>query len=104
MLTQVLNIVFGSKNDREINQLRPTVTRINELESSVAPLTTAALAEKAVEFHKRIESGESLDDLLPEAFAVCREASRRGLIMRRLEALRPGRCRRSRKTCLRKEC
>src|ERR687894_2993852 len=85
MLAQALNLIFGSKNDREINQLRPTVARINELEPSGAPPSTPALSEKTAEFQKRIQSGETLDDLLPEAFPVCREASKRILSMRHFD-------------------
>ena len=85
MLAQALNLIFGSKNDREINQLRPTVARINEFEASVASLTTAAFAERTAEFQKRVQDGETLDDLLPEAFAVCREASKRVLSMRHFD-------------------
>ena len=85
MLTQVLNIIFGSKNDREIKALRPIVERINGLESSLTPLSDQALAEKTQEFKKRLEDGETLDDILPEAFAVCREMSRRRLNMRHFD-------------------
>ena len=85
MLTQVLNIIFGSKNDREIKTLRPIVERINGLESSLTPLSDQALADKTQEFKKRLEDGETLDDILPEAFAVCREMSRRRLNMRHFD-------------------
>ena len=85
MLTQVLNIVFGSKNDREIKALGPIVERINGLESSLTPLSDQALADKTQEFKKRLEAGETLDDILPEAFAVCREMSRRRLNMRHFD-------------------
>jgi len=85
MLTQVLNIIFGSKNDREIKALRPIVERINGLESSLTPLSDQALAEKTQEFKKRLEAGETLEDILPEAFAVCREMSRRRLNMRHFD-------------------
>ncbi len=85
MLTQVLNIIFGSKNDREIKALRPIVDRINGLESSLTPLSDHALADKTQEFKKRLEAGETLDDILPEAFAVCREMSRRRLNMRHFD-------------------
>ena len=85
MLTQVLNIIFGSKNDREIKALRPIVERINGLESSFTPLSDQALAEKTQEFKKRLEDGETLEDILPEAFAVCREMSRRRLNMRHFD-------------------
>ena len=85
MLTQVLNIIFGSKNDREIKALRPIVERINGLESSLTPLSDQVLAEKTQEFKKRLGDGETLDDILPEAFAVCREMSRRRLNMRHFD-------------------
>ena len=85
MLTQVLNIVFGSKNDREIKALRPIVERINGLESGLTPLSDQALADKTQDFKKRLEAGETLDDILPEAFAVCREMSRRRLNMRHFD-------------------
>jgi len=85
MLTQVLNLVFGSKNDREIKALMPAVQRINGLESSLAPLSNEALADKTQEFKKRLAAGETLEDILPEAFAVCREMSRRILNMRHFD-------------------
>jgi preprotein translocase subunit SecA len=85
MLTQVLNIIFGSKNDREIKTLRPIVERINGLESGLTPLPDHALAEKTQEFKKRLQDGDTLDDILPEAFAVCREMSRRRLNMRHFD-------------------
>ncbi|HXF91597.1 MAG TPA: preprotein translocase subunit SecA [Nitrospiraceae bacterium] len=85
MFTKILNLIFGSKNDREIKALRPIVDRINQLEPSLTPLSDHALADKTQEFRKRLEAGETLDDLLPEAFAVCREASRRRLNMRHFD-------------------
>ncbi|MDQ6732958.1 MAG: preprotein translocase subunit SecA [Nitrospirota bacterium] len=85
MVAGLLNLIFGSKNDREINELRPIVAAINALEPSVSPLSDAAVADKSVEFRKRHENGESLDDLLPEAFAVCREMSKRVLFMRHFD-------------------
>ncbi len=85
MVTQLLNQIFGSKNDREIKALRPIVERINSLESGLTPLSDHALADKTQEFKKRLEAGETLDDILPEAFAVCREMSRRKLNMRHFD-------------------
>jgi len=79
MFGNALTKVFGSKNDREIKALRKVVARINDLESSIEPLSDNELQEKTVEFRGRIDKGESLDDLLPEAFAVCREAAKRVL-------------------------
>ena len=85
MLTQILNFIFGSKNDREIKGLMPIVHRINGLESDLIPLSDHALADKTQTFRKRVAAGETLDDILPEAFAVCREMSRRKLNMRHFD-------------------
>ena len=85
MLTQLLNLVFGSKNDREIKALMPIVARINSLEPGLIPLSDQALADKTQEFKKRLDAGETLDDILPDAFAVCREMSRRKLNMRHFD-------------------
>jgi preprotein translocase subunit SecA len=85
MVTQLLNLIFGSKNDREIKALMPIVSRINELESGLTSLSDEALTDKTAEFKKRLSSGEPLDDILPEAFAVCREMSRRKLNMRHFD-------------------
>jgi preprotein translocase subunit SecA len=85
MLTQLLNFIFGSKNDREIKALMPIVQRINALEPELTPLSDHALADKTQAFKKRLAAGETLDDILPEAFAVCREMSRRRLNMRHFD-------------------
>ncbi len=85
MVTQVLNLIFGSKNDREIKTLRPIVEQINSLESGLTPLSDQALADKTQDFRKRLDAGQTLDDILPEAFAVCREMSRRKLNMRHFD-------------------
>jgi preprotein translocase subunit SecA len=85
MLTHILNLIFGSKNDREIKALRPIVDCINGQESSLTPLSDHALADKTQEFKKRLEAGETLEEILPEAFAVCREMSRRRLNMRHFD-------------------
>jgi preprotein translocase subunit SecA len=85
MLTQILNLIFGSKNDREIKALMPIVQRINGLEPELTPLSDQALADKTQTFKKRLAGEESLEDVLPEAFAVCREMSRRKLNMRHFD-------------------
>ena len=85
MLTQLLNFIFGSKNDREIKALMPLVQRINALEPELTPLSDHALADKTQTFKKRLGAGETLDDILPEAFAACREMSRRKLNMRHFD-------------------
>jgi preprotein translocase subunit SecA len=85
MVTQILNQIFGSKNDREIKSILPIVEKINSLEASLTPLSDQALADKTQEFKKRLGAGETLDDILPEAYAVCREMSRRKLNMRHFD-------------------
>ncbi|MCD9027045.1 preprotein translocase subunit SecA [Luteimonas sp. BDR2-5] len=82
MLNRLLTSVFGSRNDRFIKQLQKVVEKINALEPQMEALSDAELQAKTPEFKSRIAGGETLDKLLPEAFAVCREASRRVLGMR----------------------
>jgi len=79
MIGKILTKVFGSSNDRLLKQINPLVDRINGLEEKIQPLDDGALAAKTVEFKERIAKGEPLDDLLPESFAVIREAARRVL-------------------------
>ncbi len=79
MIGKILTKVFGSSNDRYLKQLNPLVRRVNELEKDIEILDDAALAAKTVSFKERIAQGEPLDDLLPEAFAVVREAAKRVL-------------------------
>ncbi len=74
--------VFGSPNDRKIKATRPLIAQINELEPEFEKLTDEGIKEKTQELRKRALDGESLDDLLPEAFANCREAARRALGLR----------------------
>ncbi len=85
MFVRLLNILFGSKNERELKRLKPQVDRANVFEASLQPLDDQGLAEKTETFKKRLEAGETLDDLLPEAFAVCREMSKRKLGMRHFD-------------------
>jgi preprotein translocase subunit SecA len=82
MLNSLLTRVFGSRNDRLLRQLERSVTKINALESEMEKLSDAQLQAKTPEFKQRLKDGEALDKVLPEAFAVCREASRRVLGMR----------------------
>jgi preprotein translocase subunit SecA len=79
MLGRLLTKVFGSKNDRMIKQYRRMVKVINELEATMEPLSDTELAGKTVEFRERLAQGATLDELLPEAFAVVREAAKRVL-------------------------
>ena len=85
MLTSVLKKIFGSRNDRLIKQYMQTVRRINGLEPQMAALGDAELRAKTDEFKQRYQNGETLDDLLPEAFAVVREAGKRVLEMRHFD-------------------
>jgi preprotein translocase subunit SecA len=85
MLTKILQKVVGTKNERELKRLKPIVERINALEPSMQKLSDAELQRKTVEFKERLEKGESLDSLLPEAFAVVRETARRVLGMRHFD-------------------
>jgi preprotein translocase subunit SecA len=82
MLGQLLAKVIGTQNDRELKRLAPIVSRVNELESSIQPLPDSLLRDKTAEFRQRVAGGETLDDLIPEVFAVVREAGRRALNMR----------------------
>ncbi len=77
--------IFGSKNDREIKKLWAFVEKINDLEESISALDDKGLKAKTVEFRGRLNDGESLDDLMPEAFAVVRETSLRTLHMRHFD-------------------
>ena len=85
MISGLLKKIFGSRNDRLIKQYSLTVKRINALEPQMAALDDTQLKAKTDEFRKRHADGESLDDLLPEAFAVVREASKRVLGMRHFD-------------------
>lgn len=85
MLTKILQKVVGTKNERELKRLKPIVERINALEPSMQKLSDAELQRKTVEFKERLEKGESLDSLLPEAFAVVRETAKRVLGMRHFD-------------------
>src|ERR1700744_4723411 len=85
MTTGFLQKIFGSRNQRLVKQYQKTVTAINALEPQIEKLTDDEPRAKTGEFRQRIASGESLDKLLPEAFAVCREASKRVLKMRHFD-------------------
>ena len=85
MISRLLKSVFGSRNDRLLKQYRQIVARINSLESEVTALSDEALQAKTPQFRQRLQQGESLNDLLPEAFAVVREGSRRVLQMRHFD-------------------
>jgi preprotein translocase subunit SecA len=79
MILKVLGAVFGSKQDRDMRKLRPIVEEVNSFKESVHSLTDEQLKAKTTEFKDRLSKGETLDTILPEAFAVCREATHRVL-------------------------
>src|SRR5688572_14904433 len=85
MATNFLTQIFGSRNDRLLKQYRKTAVRINDLEAQFEKLSEEALRAKTTEFKERIAKGETLDDLLPEAFATVREASKRVMKMRHFD-------------------
>ncbi len=85
MISGLLKKIFGSRNDRLIKQYSQTVTRINALEPALQGLSDEALRARTDEFKSRYAAGEALDDLLPEAFAVVREAGKRALGMRHFD-------------------
>ena len=85
MATTFLTKLFGSRNDRLLKQYRKTATRINALEPELEQLSDEALRGKTQEFRDRLEKGETLDQLLPEAFAVVREGSKRVMKMRHFD-------------------
>ncbi|MFA0812078.1 preprotein translocase subunit SecA [Microbulbifer epialgicus] len=85
MIGKLIKSVFGSKNDRELKRMRRVVEKVNALEEDFQKLDDAGLRAKTDEFKKRIADGETLDQLLPEAFAAVREAGRRALGMRHFD-------------------
>lgn len=85
MLEKILNTVFGTKPERDRKKLQPFADRINQLEPEMAKLSQDQLLAKTWEFKNRIEKGENLDSIMPEAFALVREASVRTLGMRHFD-------------------
>ncbi len=85
MFTKLATKMFGSKNAREVKRMRKVIERINGLEESLMALTDEQLQARTTEFRARLEKGETLDQLLPEAFATVREASRRVMGMRHFD-------------------
>ncbi|MFH0787544.1 MAG: preprotein translocase subunit SecA, partial [Pseudomonadota bacterium] len=85
MLFNALQKIFGSKNERELNRLQPLIRAINELEPEVAQLSDSQLQAKTAEFRERLAGGETLADLLTQAFAVVREVARRTLGQRHFD-------------------
>src|SRR3977135_1794598 len=85
MLDTLLAKVVGTQNDRELKRLRPIVTEVNAFETAIKALSDEQLRGKTAEFRQRVANGDTLDDLLPEVFAVVREAGRRVLNMRHFD-------------------
>jgi preprotein translocase subunit SecA len=85
MISKVLSKIFGSANERRINKIRPIIIQINELEEKMKAMSDDDLRAQTVRFRERLTQGETLDDLLPEAFAAVREASRRVTGMRHFD-------------------
>jgi len=85
IINSVLTRIMGTKHERDVKRMQPMVQRVNELEPEISPLTDDQLRGKTAEFRTRVENGESLDDLLFEAFAVAREAGKRVLEMRHFD-------------------
>src|SRR4051812_23259613 len=82
MFESILKIFIGTQNQRTLKRLQPFIQRVNEWNDRMTALDDAALRQKTVEFRERLSKGETLDGLLPEAFAVVREASRRTIGLR----------------------
>src|SRR5690625_6810248 len=82
MIGKLTTAIFGSKNERELKRMRKIVVQINALEGDMEKLTDEQLRAKTAEFRRRLADGATLDQLLPEAFAAVREASRRTLGLR----------------------
>ncbi len=85
MIDAVLKKIFGTKHERDVKRMMPVVAQINALEPAMQALDDAGLRAKTDELRKRVADGAGVDDVLPEAFAVCREAARRTLRMRHFD-------------------
>ena len=79
MILSLITKIFGTKHDRDVKKILPMVNEINTFFENYESLTEDELKAKTDEFKQRLSEGEELDDLLPEAFANCREAARRAL-------------------------
>lgn len=85
MIQRLLTSIFGTKHDREIKRLAPALDRVNALEPTFVKMSDAELRAQTARLREQVDAGQSLDELLPEAFAVCREGSRRALGMRHFD-------------------
>ncbi len=82
MITKLLSKILGTANERQLRKMQPTVKKINDLEPTIQALSDEQLGAKTNEFRERLTQGETLDDLLPEVFAVVREAAKRTIDQR----------------------
>ncbi|MDR2617049.1 MAG: preprotein translocase subunit SecA [Endomicrobium sp.] len=85
MLKAILGLIFGSQNERDIKAIKPIVDKVNALEMTIKQLSDEGLRNKTIEFRERLAKGETLDDILPEAFACVREASVRTIGLRHFD-------------------
>ncbi len=85
MLDSIVKKFVGSRNDRELKKIQPFVAEINARESAVAALDDDGLRARTAEFKQQVENGAPLEDILADAFAVCREAGKRALGMRHFD-------------------
>ena len=85
MIKEIFAAIFGSQNERDIKKIRPVVNKINALEPEIEKLSNEELKAKSLEFKERLNNGEKLDSILPEAFACVREASRRTIGLRHFD-------------------
>ena len=85
MFKLALQKIFGSSNERYLKKLAPQVGKVNALEEDLSALTDGELKGRTAEFRRRLEAGETEDDLLPEAFAAVREASKRTIGLRHFD-------------------
>lgn len=85
MISFILKKIIGTKNDRELKRIQPILERVNSYESEISRLTNEQLKSKTGEFKRKLDQGATLDDLLPEAFAVVREVAKRTLNMRHFD-------------------
>ena len=85
MISNIVRKVFGSRNDRIIKQYLKVVDKINQLEAGLEQLSDEQLKDKTAEYRKRFQDGETLNSLLPEAFATVREAGKRAMSMRHFD-------------------
>lgn len=85
MISTVLKKIFGTKQERDLKRLEPIVSQVNLLEEEISKLRDDQLREKTQEFRMRLDKGETLDDIMVEAFAVVREVAKRTINMRHFD-------------------